>query len=179
MSTSTLMSTKSSGVMAVFSYLDKFCGALEKVRDRSDFHGFEAFSPTSYHEIEHAMHFDPSPVRKFTLIGGLTGVTTGFALALGLDYNWPIVVGGKPAGVFSIPAYVVIGFELTILLGAICTIAGMLIMGRIPNPKLRVLDPRTTDDKFAIYVPGATVDGPQAKLLRELGAEEINATQAP
>jgi hypothetical protein len=177
--TTTQMSTKTGGIMAVFSYLDTFCGAIEKIRDRAEFSGHEAFSPTSYHEIEHACHFDPSPVRKFTLVGGLTGVTLGFALAIGLDYDWPMVVGGKPGGFFSIPAYVVIGFELTILLGAIATIAGMLIMGRIPNPKLRVLDPRTTDDKFAIYVPGATVDGPEAKLLRELGAEEINATQAP
>lgn len=174
-----MMSTETSGVLAVFSYLDKFCEAIEQVRDRQDFQGYEAFSPTSYHEIEHACHFPPSPVRKFTLVGGLTGVTAGFALALGMDYDWPIVVGGKPAGAFSIPAYVVIGFELTILLGAIATILGMLIMGRIPNPKLRVLDTRTTDDKFAIYVPGATVDGPQAQLLKQLGAEEINATQAP
>jgi hypothetical protein len=74
---------------------------------------------------------------------------------------------------------VVIGFELTILFGALATIAGILIMGRLPNPKLRILDTRTTDDKFAIYVPGATLDGPQAMLLRELGAEEINVTQAP
>lgn len=173
------MSTKSNGIMAIFSYLDKFCGAIEAVRDRSEFHGHEAFSPTSYHEIEHACQFDPSPVRKFTLIGGLTGVTAGFGLALGLDYDWPIVVGGKPAGMFSIPAYVVIGFEMTILFGALATIAGILVMGRLPNPKLRVLDPRTTNDKFGIYVPGATVEGPQAALLRELGAEEINGMQAP
>ncbi len=175
----TPVSTKTSGILGVFSYLDKFCEAIEKIRDRSDFHGHESFSPTSYHEIEHAYQFDPSPVRKFTLVGALTGLVTGFSLALGMDSDWPIVVGGKPAGVFSIPAYVVIGFELTILFGALATIAGILIMGRLPNPKLRILDTRTTDDKFAIYVPGATLDGPQATLLRELGAEEINVTQAP
>lgn len=166
-----------SGVFAVFKYLDDTCNVIEKIRDRQDFRGHEVFTPTSYHEIEHASNFGSSPVRFFTLIGGLTGVTLGFALALFMDYDWPIIVGGKQAGVLSIPAYVVIGFELTILLGAIATIAGMLIMGRIPNPKVPVVDPRTTDDRFAVFVPGATLDGPQAKLLKDHGAEEIRITR--
>jgi hypothetical protein len=52
----------------------------------------------------------------------------------------------------------------------------MLVMGRLPNPKRRVLDPRTTDDRFAIFVPEVGLDSPQAQLLRELGAEEVKAT---
>jgi hypothetical protein len=164
------------GVLAIFRYLDTFCSALERVRDRGDFRGFEAFTPTSYHEVEVAGGHRPSPVRYFTLIGGLTGMTCGFLLALATDWNWPIVVGGKTPGVPSLPAYVVIGFECTILFGAIATIAGMLIMGRIPNPRRRVLDPRLTDDRFGIFIPGAKLEGPQAQLLRECGAEEVRAT---
>jgi hypothetical protein len=116
-------------------------------------------------------------VRWFTLIGGLTGMVGGFLLCLVLDWDWPLVVGGKQAGIYSLPAYVVIGFECTILLGAICTIAGMLILGRIPNPKMPVLDPRITDDKFAIYVPNVEVTSAQAQLLKELGADEVKAVQ--
>ncbi len=56
-------------------------------------------------------------------------------------------------GWYSIIAYVVIGFECTILLGAIATILGMLVMGRIPNPKVSVLDPRLTDNRFGVFVP--------------------------
>jgi hypothetical protein len=167
------MADSNKGIFAVFKYLDDTCTVIEKIRDRQDFAGHEVFTPTSYHEIEHASNFGPSPVRWFTLVGGLTGVTSGFALALFMDYDWPIIVGGKQAGVLSLPAYVVIGFELTILLGAICTIAGMLIMGRIPNPKVPVVDPRTTDDMFGVFVPGATLDSPQAKLLKDHGATEI------
>ena len=170
------MSQQDQGVIGIFKYLDTFCEAIEKVRDRSDFNDFEALSPTSYHEIEHSSGLGDSPVRFFTLIGSLTGMVAGFALALYTDYDWPIVVGGKSPGIYSLPAYVVIGFECTILFGAIATILGMLVMGRLPNPKRRVLDNRITDDKFAIFIPGANMSGPQAQLLKELGAEEVRAT---
>lgn len=164
------------GILAVFQYLDEVCEAIEKIRDRDDFKNHEVFSPTSYHELEHSSGFGASPVRYFTLVGALTGMVGGFGLCLFMDWDWPLIVGGKTAGIPSLPAYVVIGFECTILLGAIATIAGMLIMGRIPNPKRRVLDERTTDDRFGIFVPGAVVDGPQAKLLKSFGAEEVKAT---
>lgn len=97
----------------------------------------------------------------------------GFALALATDWDWPLVTGGKTPGIYSLPAYVVIGFECTILLGAICTILGMLVHCRIPNPKTSVLDPRFSDDRFGIFVPGAQVESEQAKVLQECGAEEI------
>lgn len=164
------------GVLALFKHLDTVCAAIERVRERGDFAGHEVLSPTSYHEIEHACGFSPSPVRFFTLVGALTGMCTGFSLCLGLDYDWPIVVGGKTPGIYSLPAYVVIGFECTILFGAIATILGMLVMGRIPNPKRRVLDGRTTDDLFGIFVPGVGLDSPQAQLLKECGAQEVKAT---
>ncbi len=164
------------GVLAVYKYLDVFCHAIERVRDRPDFADYESFSPTSYHEIEHSSGFGASPVRYFTLAGALTGVCSGFALALAVDWDWPIVVGGKTPGIYSLPAYVVIGFECTILFGAIATVLGILVMSRIPNPKRRVLDPRFTDDRFGIFVPGVGTDSPQAKLLRESGAEEVRLT---
>ncbi len=170
------MAKSDKGIIAFFRYLDTACHAIEHVRDRSDFADHEVLSPTSYHEIEHACGFGASPVRFFTLAGGLTGVCFGFFLALITDWDWPMVVGGKTGGIYSIPAYVVIGFECTILFGVIATIMGMLVMGRIPNPNRAVLDPRTTDDLFAIFVPGATLDGPQARVLKEYGAEEVRAT---
>lgn len=165
---------KPNGILAIFQYLDDFTHAIEAVRGRSsEFAGYELYSPTSYHEIEHAAGFGSSPVRFFTLIGGLTGVSFGFALALFTDYDWPVIVGGKTPGIYSLPAYVVIGFECTILLGALATILGMLIHCRIPNPKVDILDNRLMDDRFGIFLPGASSGSEQAKFLKECGAEEI------
>ncbi len=166
------------GVLAVFKYLDDLCEAIEKARDRPDFKGYDIFSPTSYHEIEEAANFGKSGVRFFTLVGAMTGTITGFGLALGMDYDWPIVVGGKTAGIYSVPAYFIFGFELTILFGGIMTIAGMLFMGKLPNPTQRILDRRFTDDHFGIFVPNASVGGEQAELLKSCGAQEIRQIAA-
>lgn len=167
-----------SGVLAIFSYLDTFCDAIEKIRDKGSFEGHEVLSPTSYHEIEHACGFGSSGVRAFTLVGGLTGVTLGFLMCLWMDYDYPLVVGGKTAGFASIPAYVILGFELTILLGAISTILGILILGRVPNPKVQIFDERLTDNKFGIFLPNVGESSEQVTKLKELGAEEIKVIRA-
>lgn len=179
MAISTYKNKKAShGIVAIFKYLDDVTQAMEKIKHDKLFADHELFSPTSYHElIEFAEEkYGPSQVRWFTCIGALTGVMTGFGLPLLCDYDWPIVVGGKTAGVYSLPAYVIFGFELMILFGAIATIAGMLWMGRLPNPKGKVYDVRTTDDRFAIFVPEAVLESEQAKILQECGAEEIFVT---
>lgn len=166
------------GILVVYKYLDQVVDAMKAIRDRSDFKDHEVFSPTSYHEIEEALGRGASPVRWFTLSGALTGTCTGFGLALWLDYDWPQVVGGKLAGLYSLPAYFIVGFELTILFGGLMTILGMLVMGRLPNPKQRILDPRFTDDRFGIFVPNVALEGEQAKLLKQFGAEEIRLIES-
>ena len=67
-------------------------------------------------------------------------------------------------------------FELFVLFGAVGTILGLLWLGKLANPKAKVHDSSLTDDKFAIFVPGAHLDGPQAQLLKELGADEVRLT---
>ena len=167
---------QSKGVLALFQHLDTFCEVIEKVKSRNDFKDHEFYSPTSYHEVEHACAYAPSPVRWFTFFGAMLGTITGFALPLLCDWDWPVVVGGKTAGIYSLPAYVVIGFEFTILFGGIATVLGILVMSRLPNPKVKVLDPRLTDDLFGVFVPDVTLDGPQAKFLNDHGAIELKAT---
>ena len=166
------------GIVAVFDYLDDFCEVTKTLHNRSDFKGHEALSFTSYHELMDIAHdqYGSSEVKWFTLTGALAGVTTGFGMPLLMDYDWPLVVGGKTAGIYSLPAYVVLGFELMILLGAIATIIGMLVMGRIPNPHVTIRDNRTMDDKFAVFVPGVDTQSEQAKFLKQCGASEVYAT---
>lgn len=163
------------GVLAIFQYFDEFMDALKHIEEKPEFKGHEIYSPTSYHElVEHAEKlYGPSQVRWFTLVGALTGIASGFALPLGLDWDWSIVVGGKTAGIYSLPAYMIFVFELMVLFGAIATITGMLVMGRLPNPYARIRDQRLSDDRFAIFVPGVSVDSKQAQLLKQWGAEEV------
>ena len=163
------------GTLVIFSYLDTLCNAIEQIKSKPEFADYEVFSPTSYHEIEHACGYSFSPVRWFTLVLALTGTLAGFLLCMFCDLDWPLVVGGKTPAIYSMPAYVVICFETTILFGGVGTILGMLIFCKIPNVKLDVMDDRLTNDRFGIYLPSVPTDSEQIKLLQKLGGEEVKA----
>lgn len=166
---------KTTGILAIYKYLDDLTKTLEQIKDKESFSKHVVYSHTSYHELIDIAEekWGPSQVRWFTLVGALTGVITGFGMCLLMDYDWPIVVGGKSAGIYSLPAYFIFGFELMVLFGAIATIIGMLVMGRLPNPHAKIYDNRLTDDHFAIYLPDTEVESEQAKLFKEFGAIEI------
>ncbi|HEY4717136.1 MAG TPA: quinol:electron acceptor oxidoreductase subunit ActD, partial [bacterium] len=63
--------------------------------------------------------------------------------------SWKINVGGKP--VVSIPAFVIIAFELTILFGALATFFGFLLFSKLPVLK-QIIDPVDYDKQFVILV---------------------------
>jgi Protein of unknown function (DUF3341) len=85
------------------------------------------------------------------------------------------VTGGKP--VVSIPPFVVIAFELTILFGGIATILAAVLLGRLPRFRFsRAYDPRFTNDRFGIAVHCAVDRGASVRdILRTTGAEEVKA----
>ena len=82
--------------------------------------------------------------------------------------DWPLVVGGKP--MMSIPAFVVIAFELTILFGALSTVIGLFILARIPKFQPHVVyDPEFSSGRFGLYVEPP--EGKEAEVRRILEAE--------
>ena len=89
-------------------------------------------APLPRHEIEELIYEgEPSPVRWFTLTGAIFGGTMGFSLCSLTHLNWPMIIpAGKP--LVSIPAFIVITFEATVLFGCLFTLIGMLVMCRLP-----------------------------------------------
>ncbi len=160
------------GMLAVFGELDATVTAIERLRALkvSD---IVVFTPVPRHELDHALHEPESPVRIFTLVGGLTGAATGFALGTWTSLDWPLVTGGKP--IITLPAFVIIAFELTILFGALSTVAGLLINARLPHMGLEVIyDPAFSAGKFGIYaVPQPGQGASVRQILGDAGAEEI------
>jgi molybdopterin-containing oxidoreductase family membrane subunit len=103
----------------------------------------------------------------------LTGTATGFALTIWTALKWNLITGGKP--VVSIPPFVVIAFEMTILLGGLCTLLGLLVTSRLPSFKLSPrYDPRFSADRFGIEVTCEAAERRAVEdLLRGAGAEEV------
>ncbi len=160
-------------VVGVFDRPDHVAEAASRLRGRG-FEDLETYSPAPFPEIDDAVIEKPSRVRLFTLIGGLTGVVTGYALTIWMSYDWPIKIGGKPYA--SIPPYTIIAFELTILFGGLLTALGLFLIGGLPKPKRdAAYDARFSADDFGVAVSCrdrdvAEVDG----LLRSHGATEVN-----
>jgi molybdopterin-containing oxidoreductase family membrane subunit len=164
------MSAHPSGLLAAYRHVDAAAGAIRSLKHMG-YVDFTVYTPVPNHEIADAVGHPVSPVRLWTLLGGLTGCVTGFGMSMWMSYDWPLVVGGKPIGSW-IP-YVVIAFELTVLFGAGATILGLLYHSwRSRRPA--AFDGRFTDDMIGIFVPCPVERRPAVEeLLRSSGAEEV------
>jgi hypothetical protein len=159
------MSTTKQGILASYDYLDAAVEAIEGLRG-AGFEEITAFAPYPEHQLEHALGYGTSPVRLFTLVGGLTGAAAGFAFTIFTSMDWPLVTGGKP--ILSIPAYTVIAFEMTILFGVLATVIGVLWNMRVPDLKSDVVyDPEFTAGRYGVYVTGPADRLGQARQLLE------------
>ena len=164
------------GLVASFLHVDAAVDAIRALRAKG-YRNMVVYSPAPNHEIEEALDHGVSPVRLFTLIGGLTGCTAGFAMTIWMSYDWPLVVGGKP--IASIPPYVVIGFELTILMGALSTVAAVALFSVLMGKRGAAYDPRFSDDTIGVFVPTTPEQiAPIEQLLRSAGAEEVRRESA-
>lgn len=163
------------GVLASFSYIDSAVDAIRAVKaeGRKD---LTVYSAAPNHELEAAMGHKVSPVRLFTLIGGITGVIAGLAMTYWMSLDWPLNVGGKP--IATVPPYVVFMFELMVLCGALSTVAGVIVLSFALRKKGAAYDGRFSDDRIGIFVPcRADEVAAVENLLRKFGAEEVrNAT---
>ncbi len=162
-------------ILGIFAHVDTAARAIRELR-AGGFGPITTYSPVPLEEFEEALtgHGLPlSPVRLFTLVGGLTGTASGFALTIWSALKWDLITGGKP--VVSIPPFVVIAFELTILLGGLSTLLGLLITARLPrlrgSPRY---DPRFSADHFGVEVrcPAERVRVAE-EILRRAGATEV------
>jgi len=159
------------GVLGAFVHVDAAVEAIRAVRALG-IRNLTVYTAAPNHEVEEALAERVSPVRLFTLIGGLSGCAAGFAMTIWMSYDWPVVVGGKP--IASIPPYVVIAFELTILMGALTTVAAVALFSVLMGRPGLAYDPRFSDDQIGIFVP-VTSDqaGRVEQLLRSAGAVEV------
>ncbi len=159
------------GVLASFEHIDAACDTIRALRAKGHTKLTVYYSHPN-HELEEACGHHQSPVRLFTLLGGLTGVTAAFSMQIWMNRDWPLVVGGKP--IVAIPAFTIIGFELTVLVGALSTLFGVFILSALLRNKGVIYDGRYSDDRIGVFVPasGAQV-GELERMFKAAGAVEV------
>lgn len=135
--------------VGVFGDEDHTLDAVKACREAGlEFH--DVYTPFAVHGLDRAMGLPFSKVTWVTFCCGAVGTTIALS---GMSYaswwDWPLNVGGKEALPF--PAFVPITFELTVLIGGVCTMLGMFAMCMLfPGKKAKMLHTGQTDDKFVI-----------------------------
>ncbi len=138
------------GVLGHFAHVDGACDAIRELKS-TGFDDLTVYTAHPNHEVEEAIGDPISPLRWFTLIGGLLGCASGFGLTIWMARDWPLLVGGKP--ISAIPAFVVIGFELTILFGSLASVAAIILLSARKSLKGRPYHPSFSDDRIGVFVP--------------------------
>ena len=166
------------GLMAEFADSDQLVAAARRVYERG-YRKIEAYSPFP---VEGLAEITGARGRRlpFIVLGG--GLLGGIGALLMQWYSatisYPLNVGGRPYA--SWPNFVPITFELTILLGGVAAVLGMLWLNGLPQPYHPVFNvPRfaqASRDRFFLCIEASD---PQfdlvttRELLQSLGAYEV------
>ncbi len=166
------MSVEHVRLVGFFPDEERCVAAIEEAQ-RTGFAKPRVFLPFPSEKISEALALPTSWVRLWVLIGGIFGCASGFALAIGLSAEYPHRTAGMP--IVSIPPFVIIALELTVLFGTLFGLTGFLLLGRFPRTEeAGGYDPRFTDDRFGVVLECARADRARAEqVLQQAGAVEV------
>ncbi len=112
----------------------------------------DVLTPFPVHGLDQALKMKRTRIPLAGFICGAVGGLFGFlgqAWIFAVDY--PLVFGGKPY--LSVPSFIPVTFELTVLFTALGVVSAMFIRSRfIPRKKFEPIHERITDDRFVILV---------------------------
>jgi hypothetical protein len=167
------------GLMAEFDSPSAIVAAARRVYE-AGYRRINAYSPFPIEELSEAIGFHRDYVALVTLIGGILGALGGFTLQYwtsAIDY--PINVGGRP--LLSLPAFIPVTFECTILLASFGAFIGNLLMNRLPQPYHPAFNApnftRASQDRFFLCVKSDDPIYSETKtraFLKGLGAIEVS-----
>lgn len=149
-----MSATKLWGVLAQYENPAVLYHACEKVRDEG-YQSWDACTPFPVHGLEKAMGVKPSVLPWIVLVVGIGGslFMLGFQI-YAMKYLYPFIVGGKP--LLSIPAFVPVWYEITVLSSCVTAFFGNWILNGLPRPHHPAFNSkafeRVTDDKFFIMI---------------------------
>ncbi len=132
------------GMIAQFGSPDELLAAAEKTRD-AGYTEIDAYSSFPIDGMVEAIGQKRSKLPYFILAAGITGLLTGLGLqswtagsTLGIEignymlFGYPMNIGGKP--LLSIPNFIPVTFELTVLFAGLTAVFGTIILSKLPMP---------------------------------------------
>lgn len=164
-------------IVGVFDDEDVVMEAVKKVRG-AGVKIYEVFTPYPIHGLDEVLGYKRTRLPIAAFLFGMTGTSLALTMQTWmLGFDWPMIIGGKNFA--SLPPFIPVTFELTVLLAALGMVATFMITNDLkPYKWPRQFDVRSTDDKHVMAIDLAVNSGMSkdelARLLREAGASEVN-----
>lgn len=170
--------TKEIGVLAEYHSTKDIYHACEQIRD-AGFRRFDSYTPFPVHGLDKAMGLGPSYLPWMVLLSGMTGASLAMLLMIWTSaYDLPLNIGGKPT--LSIPAFIPVTFECTILFSGLMAVFGMFFLNSMPTYNHPLFDvskfAKVTDDKFFVLIESRDKRYDREKVadfLRKTGADHV------
>lgn len=149
--------------------------AVKKVR-RAGYKIHDVYTPFPIHGLDKEMGLRDTSLHVAGFIYGITGTLTalGFITWM-LTVDWPLNIGGKPF--FSLPAWIPIIFELTVLFASIGMVLTFCWLCQLaPFVKKDHFNPRSTDDTFvmALECTDQTNEAEVVAFLTSIGGQDVS-----
>ena len=159
-------------ILGTFAFEEDFLAAARNLTS-SGFDNVSLLSPLPLEEAQEILGLDKSPIRHYSLAGAIIGAISGFAMAVATSLVFILPTGGR--AIITIPPFLIITYEMTILFGVLFTLLGFHFVSGLPAWRDRPYLPSAGTDKFVVVVEGA--DGDQVAraetIIRDAGAEEV------
>ena len=161
-------------VVGCFEEEDVLFEAVKRVR-KAGYKLHDVYTPFPIHGLDRVMGLRDTSLHTAGFIYGISGTTIGLSfISWVFTYDWPLNIGGKPH--FSLPAWIPITFELTVLFSAVGMVLTFCYLCQIaPFVKKDHFNLRSTDDLFvmALECTSKTNETDAVAFLQSLGAMDV------
>ena len=151
--------------------------AVKQVR-KAGYKIHDVYTPFPIHGLDAAMGLRDTSLHTAGFIYGITGTTVAFSFITWVfTSDWPMNIGGKPF--FSLPAWIPIMFELTVLFAAVGMVLTFCYLCQLaPFVKKDHFNLRSTDDTFTMVIEcnANTNEAEVISYLQSVGATDVATT---
>src|SRR6476619_1371291 len=165
---------KKTFVVGCFKEEDVLFPAVKKVR-AAGYKIHDVYTPYAVHGLDHALGLRETSLHTAGFIYGISGTATALGFISWIfTSDWPLNIGGKPH--FSLPAWIPITFELTVLFSAVGMVLTFCYLCQMaPFVKKDHFNLRSTDDLFvmAIEITEKTNETEVSQFLSNIGAIDV------